>query len=183
MIGVQLPGYETVRELGQGAMGSVRLARQVATGRHVAVKRVVGGAASQDPESVLRFEREARLLATLDHPGIVKVHELLMAGGDLFLVMEYVPGGDLRRLLAADPPSPEEAVRHLVAVAAALDHAHRRGVVHRDVKPSNVLVREDGILKLGDFGVARLLERQARLAARRGTPAYMAPELARGDTS
>jgi eukaryotic-like serine/threonine-protein kinase len=178
-------GYELVQELGQGAAGTVHLARHVALGSEVAIKRIVGGASSQDPETLLRFERQARLLARLDHPGIVRVHELLRVGADLFLVTEHVPGGDLRRVLAEGPPQAAEASRILSEVAAALDHAHERGVVHLDVKPSNVLLRTDGAIKVSDFGVAALLERQARSRTGRaggvGGLAYLAPELARGD--
>src|SRR2546423_15295904 len=172
-------GYELIVELGQGATGTVYLARQLASGREVAVRRIVGGASSQDPETVLRFERQGRLLARLDHPGIVRVHELLRVGSDLFLVMEHVPGGDLRRVLAEGPPPDAEAARILTQVAAALDHAHERGVVHRAVRPSHVLVRTDGAIKVGDVGVAALLERQARSRTGRGGPpgpAYLAPQ-------
>lgn len=178
-------GYRLGEELGQGATGTVYLAHQVALGREVAIKRIIGGASSQDPETVLRFERQARLLARLDHPGIVRVHELLRVGADLFLVMEHVPGGDLRRVLAEGAPPAAEAARILSEVAAALDHAHERGVVHLDVKPSNVLVRADGTIAVADFGLAALLERQARTRTGRaggiGGLAYLAPELARGD--
>ncbi|HSR26386.1 MAG TPA: serine/threonine-protein kinase, partial [Candidatus Eisenbacteria bacterium] len=177
-------GYQLVEELSRGAAGSVHLARHASLGE-VAIKRIVGGASSQDPETVLRFERQARLLARLDHPGIVRVHELLRVGADLFLVMEHVPGGDLRRVLAGEPPPAGEVARILTDVAAALDHAHERGVVHLDVKPSNVLVRRDGAIKVSDFGLAALLERQARSRTGRsgglGGLAYLAPELARGD--
>jgi serine/threonine protein kinase len=179
------PGYELVEELGRGPMGTVHLARHAALGRVVVVKRIVGGASSQDPETVLRFERETRLLATLDHPGIVRVHELVRAGADLFIVMEHVPGTDLRRTLAAGAPRPADAARYVGDIAAALDHAHARGVVHRAVKPSNVLVRTDGAVKVTDFGLAALLERQATSrtgpAEAVGGLAYLAPELARGD--
>lgn len=178
-------GYELVAELGRGATGTVHLARHLATGRQVAVRRIVGGASSQDPETVLRFERQARLLARLDHPNIVRVHELVRVGSDLFLVMEHVPGGDLRRVLAEGPAPPDRAERILTYIAAALDHAHERGVVHLGLRPSSVLVADDGTIKVGDFGLAALLERQA--GPRTGPSgaveglAYLAPELARGD--
>jgi Protein kinase domain len=179
------PGYELFEELGQGATGTVHLARHVALGREVAIKRIVGGASSQDPETVLRFERQARLLARLDHPGIVRVHEVVRLGADLFLVTEHVPGGDLRRVLADGTPPPSVAAGILGDVAAALDHAHEHGVVHGDLKPANVLLTGDGRIKVGDFGLAALLERQARTRAGRARAveslAYMAPELARGD--
>ncbi|HXM58805.1 MAG TPA: serine/threonine-protein kinase, partial [Candidatus Dormibacteraeota bacterium] len=172
-------------ELGRGATGTVHLARQPAEGREVAIKRIVGGASSQDPETVLRFERQARLLARLDHPGIVRVHELVRMSADLFLVMEHIRGGDLRRVLAGGPPPDAEAARILTEIAAALDHAHEHGVVHRDIKPSNVLVGTDGAIKVGDFGLAALLERQARSRTGRAVAvddlAYLAPEQARGD--
>src|SRR6266700_6916722 len=98
------PGYELVEELGQGAMGTVYLARQPALGLQVALKRIAGGASSQDPETVRRFEREARLLAGLDHPAIVRVRELVRDGSDLVVVMDYVAGTDLSRVLEAGPP-------------------------------------------------------------------------------
>jgi serine/threonine-protein kinase len=179
------PGYELVDELGQGATGTVHLARHVGMDREVVIKRIVGGASSQDPETVLRFERQARLLATLDHPGIVRVHEVVRVGADLFVVMEHVPGTDLRVLLTAGPPPPDEAARILGEIAAALDHAHERGVVHGDLQPVNVLLDGDGAVRVGDFGLVALLERQARSRAGRAGAveglAYLAPELARGD--
>jgi serine/threonine-protein kinase len=181
------PGYELVAELGRGASSTVHLARHLVLGREVAIKRIVGGASSHDPETVLRFEREARLLARLDHPGIVRVHEVVRLGADLLLVMENVPGTDLRRTLAGGMPPADAALRYVSEIAAALDHAHERGVVHRDVKPSNVLIGPDGAVKVSDFGLATLLERQA--LSRTGPAgavdglAYLAPELARGDLS
>ena len=179
------PGYELVDELGQGAAGTVHLARHVGLDREVVIKRIVGGASSQDPETVLRFERQARLLATLDHPGIVRVHEVVRVGADLFVVMEHVPGTDLRALLASGPPPADEAARMLGEIAAALDHAHERGLVHGDLQPVNVLLDGAGAVRVSDFGLVALLERQARSRAGRAGAveglAYLAPELARGD--
>lgn len=179
------PGYELVEELGQGAAGTVHLGRHVGTDREVVIRRIVGGASSQDPETVLRFERQARLLSTLDHPRIVRVHEVVRVGADLFVVMEHVPGTDLRELLAAGPPPADEAARILAEVAAALDHAHERGVVHGDLQPANVLLDGAGAVRVSDFGLVALLERQARSRDGRAGAveglAYLAPELARGD--
>jgi hypothetical protein len=184
-MGTAPPGYELVDELGQAAAGSVHLARHVGMNREVVIKRIVGGASSQDPETVLRFERQARLLATLDHPGVVRVYEVVRVGADLFVVMEHVPGTDLRGLLAAGPPPPEEAARLLGEIAAALDHAHERGVVHGDLQPANVLLDGAGAVRVSDFGMVALLERQALSRAGRAGAveglAYLAPELARGD--
>jgi hypothetical protein len=179
------PGYELVDELGSGAAGTVHLARQVALDREVAIRRIVGGASSQDPVTNLRFERQARLLRRLDHPAIVRVYEVVRAEPDLFVVTEHVPGDDLRELLAAGRPAPHIAARVLSQIAAALDHAHERGVVHGGLQPANVLLGEDGAIKVGDFGLAALLEGQAgsrtsRTDAVEGL-AYLAPELARGD--
>src|SRR5262245_48418703 len=95
--------YELVEEIGRGAMGVVYLARQPGFGHEVAIKRVAGGAASHDPETVRRFAREARLIASLDHPAIVRVHELSREGADLLVVMEHVSGTDLSQVLAAGP--------------------------------------------------------------------------------
>jgi serine/threonine-protein kinase len=166
-------------------MGSVQLARQTALDREVAIKRVLGAAVDADAMAG-GLEAEARLLARLNHPHIVRVYELLAAGEDVLLVMEYVPGTDLRQLLAERRIAPAVALGYLEQLAGALDHAHERGVIHRDVKPANVMVRPDGVLKLGDFGVAAIRARRPREAGDGGpvgTPAYMAPELARGDSS
>lgn len=179
------PGYELVRELGTDAAGTVLLARQVALGREVAIKRIVGGASSQDPDTVRRFERQARLITALDHPRIVRVHEVVRLGSDLYVVTDRVPGGNLRSLLTAGPLEPDAAARILRDIAAALDYAHEHGVLHGGLEPANVLVREDGAVQVGDFGLAPLLERQALFRAGRAEAmealAYMAPELARGD--
>jgi serine/threonine-protein kinase len=179
------PGYELVDELRQGVTGTVYLARHAGMDREVVIKRVVGGASSQDPETVLRFERVTRLLAALDHPGIVRVHEVVRMGADLFVVTEHVHGTDLRALLAAGPPPQDEAARILGEIAAALDHAHERGLVHGDLQPANVLLDGDRTVRVSDFGLVALLERQARSRAGRAGAveglAYLAPELARGD--
>ncbi len=179
------PGYELERELGTQAAGTVLLARHVALGREVAIKRIVGGASSQDPDTVRRFERQARLITGLDHPRIVRVYEVVRLGSDLYVVTDRVPGGDLRRLLTAGPPASDAAARILRDIAAALDYAHERGVLHGGLQPANVLLREDRAVQVGDFGLASLLERQALFRAGRAEAmeavAYMAPELARGD--
>jgi serine/threonine-protein kinase len=163
----------------------VHLARQVALDREVVIKRIVGGASSQDPEAVMRFERQARLLTRLDHPGIVRVHEVVRMGADLFVVMDHVPGGDLRELLAAVTPPHDVAARILSEIAAALDHAHGHGLLHGDLQPANVLLDPGGVVRVSDFGLVTLLERQANSRTGRAGAlerlAYMAPELARGD--
>jgi predicted Ser/Thr protein kinase len=182
---VSVDGYEFIRELGRGAMGSVYLARQVALDREVAIKRLIGAAVDPGPVGG-GVQAEARLLARLNHQHIVRVYELLTADQDVVMVMEYVPGSDLRRLLAERRLPQATAIDYVEQLAAALDHAHDHGVVHQDVKPGNVMVKPEGILKLGDFGVAQLRAGHARRAAGTppplvGTPEYMAPEIVQRD--
>jgi serine/threonine-protein kinase len=175
-------GYEPIRELGRGGLGVVVLARHVGLGRLCAVKRLV---VSSDHESIGRFRREARALARLDHPNVVRLYDVAAVEGRLFVVMEYVDGTDLGQLLGADNLDPLRAVSVLIDVAAALDHAASRGVVHRDVKPSNVFVQASGRAKLGDFGIARILGDSATyrsvVGSVAGSAAYMAPEQFLGD--
>ncbi len=187
------PGYDPVAELGRGGYGVVVLARQRAVGRLVAVKRIRGvllggpGANGQnDGEVVERFRREGRILAALTHPAVVSVYDLVVSGADLSLVMEYVPGQSLRALMDRGPVPIGGALQVLADVAAALDYAAGRGVVHRDVKPANVFVLPSGRAKLGDFGIARMADDQSafrsRAGAVNGTPAYIAPEQLSGET-
>ncbi|RMG17670.1 MAG: serine/threonine protein kinase, partial [Planctomycetota bacterium] len=159
--------------LGRGAMGSVYRAREVATGRAVALKvlqRV------DDPRRRRRFEREARLAAAFDHPGIVKVHSAGTLQGIPYLACELIEGRELHTLYSE--VSLERRVGWLRDAARALGHAHRRGIVHRDVKGANLLVDGEGRLRVVDFGVAsaRDVERLTRTGQWIGTPSHMAPE-------
>jgi eukaryotic-like serine/threonine-protein kinase len=171
--------YRLIHALGAGGMATVFLAEDEVLGREVAVKLLrtesPGGAAR-------RFAREARLGAALNHPNIVAVYDIVTESDQLVIVMEYVRGPNLSAALRDGPLEEEEALRVLWAVAAALDHAHERGIVHRDVKPSNVLIRVDGVVKLADLGVAKALEDTGTTEAGQvpGTPLYMAPELLAG---
>jgi serine/threonine-protein kinase len=173
------PGYESVRELGRGGLGVVVLARHVGLDRLCAVKSI---AAPPGPaqEAVARFRREAKALAVLDHPAIVRLYDVVATDSHLLLVMEYADGSDLRRRLDEDFLDSTGALVVLRDVASALAHAAAHGVVHRDVKPANVFVLPDGHAKLGDFGVARVLGDTAAfrtaLGTGVGTPTYMAPE-------
>ncbi|HTK15366.1 MAG TPA: serine/threonine-protein kinase [Acidimicrobiia bacterium] len=177
-------GYEVVGELGRGGSGVVLLARQIALDRLVAVKRVTGAFAI-DPDAGARLRREAQILGRLHHPNIVQVFGFVSDEYDALIVMEYVEGASLDRLMARGLPVIGDAVAVLADVAAALTHAHGRGIVHRDVKPSNVMVANDGRAKLGDFGLARMLVASSALRTRpgavMGTPAYMAPEQILGE--
>lgn len=167
--------YRRIRTIGVGGMARVELARDTRLGRKVAIKRLH----SDSPEeAVAPFAREARLGASLNHPNLVAVHDIASDGESVLIVMELVAGEALRDAIARGPLEPERVARIVHDVAAALDHAHAQGVVHRDVKPANVLLRRDGIAKLADLGIATAAEATAitRPDAMVGTAAYMAPE-------
>ena len=175
-----VPGYEMLYELGRGAMGVVWLARDLALDRHVALKRIDPGA---DPRLGVRLLREGRAVAQLQHPHIVAIYALGEAGGGVFLAMELLEGGDLQTRLKEKLPSPREAAELVAKIADALAHAHAGGVLHRDVKPSNILLDADGEPHLADFGLAAPLLGGGDLTATgqiAGTPAFLAPELLKG---
>ncbi|RMG06679.1 MAG: serine/threonine protein kinase, partial [Planctomycetota bacterium] len=172
---MRIGGYEVRGELGRGSMGVVFAARDPATGRPVALKLLAG---ALDPARVARFRREGELTARLAHPGIVRVHDAgTDAQGRPWIAFEYVPGA--RTLADAFAElGPLERVRRVAEAADALGHAHAQGVVHRDVKPANLLVDAAGRVRVADFGVALASdqERLTRTGAWVGTPSYMAPE-------
>ena len=170
------PRYDLGRELGRGGMATVYAAFDHQLGREVAVKHLRG----DDPRLRLRFAREARLVAALRHAGIVTIYDVDPDGE--YLIMELVDGGSVAERLAARRVTPTDARRWLGALLAALAAAHAAGIVHRDVKPSNLLLTGGGELKLADFGVATMGDPTITAEhARVGTPAYMAPEQLRGD--
>jgi len=154
---LDLPGYVLVSKIGEGGMGEVFLARDNGSDRHVAIKVVSSPLAGEnDAEALRRLEREASLMARLDHPGIVKVERLVTnREGRACLVMEYVEGADLETILLDGRLPVAEAVRIVMEIGEALESAHRQGVYHRDVKPANVLFDRMGRVKLVDFGLAQ----------------------------
>ena len=177
--------FEIVRPLGQGAMGEVYLARDPGLGREVAIKTIrpalIGEAAGGDLRD--RFAREAKAAGLLHHPNVVTVFEFGTDGEVLYLVMEYVPGDDLATLMLRDELTPSDLLEVLAQVCEGLAQAHKHGIIHRDIKPTNVMVlREDGGLcaKVMDFGVAKItggdLTQTGQVV---GTLAYMAPEYLR----
>lgn len=178
-----LPGYEIGNEIGRGAFGVVYRGRHRQLGREVAIKQLPRALAA-DPTVQQRFLIEARTVAALQHPHIVQVYDFVERDGLYLMVMAHLDGGTLADRLERDRLSPDEACRTMADVLDALDHAHRNGVVHRDVKPENILFTADGRVQLSDFGIARIVGDSAKLTsggAVMGTPAYMAPEVAMGD--
>ncbi len=176
--------YVLERPLGHGAMSVVDLARDTELDREVAVKRLAENFA-RDDELRARFQREARLAARLSHPNVVRIYDVGVDEDERpFIAMEFVDGETLAELLARRGPLPPEEVAGLgVQACRALAAAHDAGLVHRDVKPQNLILRRDGVLKLGDFGVAFGLEGTRLTVAGTvlGTAAYLAPEQARGE--
>ena len=178
----RIPGLELEAEIGRGGMGRVFRARHLGLGRTLAVKLLPSELAA-DPEFRARFEREARTLARLDHPGIVRVHDFGVSDdGQCYLVMEW-GGVSLRERM---PVSLGRAVEIACLVCDALAHAHAQGIVHRDIKPENVLIDEQERVRLTDFGIARLIAAQGDGGTLTspsrvfGTPDYMAPEARAG---
>lgn len=173
-------GYEIEGELGRGGMGVVYLARQIELNRQVALKMLTG---HYGPHELRRFLEEAETAAGLSHSNIAQIYEVGEHEGAPYFSMEYVENGSLADRLRKDPPSPEDAARLLIDVARALHYAHQNHVVHRDMKPANVLLDQDGVPKIADFGIAKRLEDSSNLTvsgAVIGTPTYMAPEQAKG---
>jgi serine/threonine protein kinase/Tol biopolymer transport system component len=192
--GSQLGGYEIRRQIGAGGMGVVYLASDLKLGRPVAIK-VLSGDFGADHARTRRFEQEARAASALNHPNVCVVHALgETATGQPFIAMEYVEGHTLRHLVQAQPPTLRQALDIAIQMAAGVGAAHAVGIVHRDLKPENVIVRGDGLVKVLDFGLAKLvsssLSSEAPEATRTivqtdagvvmGTFSYMAPEQARG---
>lgn len=175
--------YELVRPLGHGAMAVVDLARDLELDRLVALKRLAENLA-RDDEVRRRFLREARLAARLAHPNVVRVFDVGQDGDAPFIAMEYVEGETLAQAVARRGPLPAAEVAALgLQACAALAAAHAAGLVHRDVKPQNLLLGADGVLKLGDFGIAAGQDGTRLTVAGTvlGTAGYLAPEQARGE--
>ena len=175
--------YRVEREVGRGGMGSVWLCRDERLGRPVAVKQV-GGLPGESNMHIARALREARHSAALNHPNVVSIFDALEEGDHVWLVMEYVPSRTLSQIIKQDGAvEPTRAAWIGAQVADGLAAAHARGTIHRDVKPGNILVRDDDFAKISDFGIARTLgeEQLTRSGLVTGTPVYFSPELARGE--
>ena len=182
--GEPLRGYRLLEQVGEGAFGVVYRATQPQIGREVAIKAVHPELANH-PDFVRRFEQEAQIVARLEHPHIVPLYDYWREPDGAYLVMRFLRGGSLEDLIALGPLAPERAAAILDQTAAALAAAHRQGVVHRDVKPGNVLLDDEGNAYLTDFGVALDAGAPERTSGTmmRGTPAYLSPEQIRLETA
>ena len=195
MIGKTLSHYKVLEKIGQGGMGEVYRAEDTNLSREVAIK-VLPEQFTQDPQRLARFEREAKLLASLNHPNIAAIHSFEHADEVHFLVLELVPGETLQERVAKGPVPVEEALEVCRQIAEGVEAAHEKGVIHRDLKPSNVKVTPEGKVKILDFGLAKafeeetpvtdisqsptLTEEMTRAGVILGTAAYMSPEQAKG---
>ncbi|NOZ22070.1 MAG: serine/threonine protein kinase [Planctomycetes bacterium] len=185
-IDVKINGYEIIRRVGRGGMGAVFMAKQVNMNRTVALK-VLSQAAMSNTKFVERFQREAQIVASLRDKNIVAAFDYGESNGWHYMAMEFVEGLTVKKLVNRTGPLPEEqAVRIALDVASALKHAHAQNIIHRDVKPGNIMLDPDGVAKLCDLGMAKLSEGEdgsiTRIGTTIGTPYYMSPEQARGET-
>ena len=174
--------YEITKLLGRGGMAVVFLAQDLTLERQVAIK-VLPPEMSHDAKLIPRFQQEAKTAAKLDHPNIIPIYRVESEGGLDYFVMKYVTGNSLEQLLEQGPISIDVARRVLREAALALGHAHKRKVVHRDVKPANIMLEEDGRVVLTDFGISKAAQGASQLTGTGtiiGTPHYMAPEQAKG---
>ena len=178
---LNIPGFDIDRMIGEGAMATVYLAQQRSLERKVALK-IMAPALAADASFCERFLREGKTLARLAHPHIVTVHDIGNAGQHYYMAMEYLPNGTLSERIAAGL-SPEQGLQYIRQIASALGYAHSQGLIHRDVKPANILFRADGTAVLSDFGIAKSLDDSTQFTQvgfAVGTPNYMSPEQARG---
>ncbi|HNO32446.1 MAG TPA: serine/threonine-protein kinase, partial [Anaerolineales bacterium] len=184
MIPEKIGRYEIKSELGRGGFATVYRAYDPLFEREVAIKILPPELLHADPQFRLRFDREAKIIAQLEHPSIVPVYDV--GGGEQpYFVMRYMGGGSLSERIKDHPFSIEEAVKVLDAIAPGLDEAHAKGIVHRDLKPANILFTDKNVPLISDFGIAKFSQGEASGnmtgSAIIGTPAYMAPEQASGD--
>ena len=157
MIGQTLGHHHIEEELGAGGMGVVYRAIDTKLGRLVAIK-VLPEAFARNSERLARFEREARVLASLNHPNIAAIYGLENSGGVHYLVLELVPGKTMHQRLAAEALTPDEALDICRQIAEALEAAHEKGIVHRDLKPANIKITPEGKVKVLDFGLAKAMQ-------------------------
>ena len=195
MVGTTISHYKVLEKIGQGGMGTVYRAQDTTLDREVAIK-VLPEQFTQDPQRLARFEREAKLLASLNHPNIAAIYSFEHSDDIHFLVLELVEGETLAERVAKGPLPVEEALEVCRQIAEGVEAAHEKGVIHRDLKPANVKVTPEGKVKILDFGLAKafegempvtdisqsptLTEEMTRAGVILGSAAYMSPEQAKG---
>lgn len=183
-VDINIPGYRILRPIGEGGMASVFLAVQESLDREVALK-VMSPALAANGEFASRFLTEGKITAKLQHPNLVTVYDIGAHNGVYYLAAEYIPGGTLKDRVDEGGLSLAEVLDIIADIALGLDFAHQKGFVHRDVKPGNVLFRNDGRVVLADFGIAKAMDGSSSstvAGASIGTPDYMSPEQARGES-
>lgn len=179
LIGKTLGQYEIIEEIGRGGMATVYSARQKSMNRTVAVK-VLPPHLLHDPNFYERFEREVDVIAHLEHPHILPIYDYGQSDGVPFIAMRYLGGGSLEQFIRRGTSNLDDLERPLRQICQALDYAHKEGVIHRDIKPGNIMLDTDGNAYLSDFGIARVLGSELTGSMIVGTPAYMSPEQANG---
>ena len=187
--GTRIGPYVIEASLGAGGMGEVYRARDTRLDRDVAIK-LLPDLLARDPDALSRFEREAKAVAALSHPNILAIHEFGSANDVVYAVTELLEGDTLRERLTSGPIAPRRAVEQALQIARGLAAAHDRGIVHRDLKPENVFITRDNVVKILDFGIAKVRAEESSSGETRGlattpgvvmgTVAYMSPEQARG---
>lgn len=180
----RIPGFKLLKRLGKGSMGTVYMARQIGLDRVVAIK-ILARFLAENHAFVRRFMKEARVIGKLNHPNIVQGFDAGEVGGTYFFAMEYCSGPTLLSILQRGGAMDQDRAIHIITqTARALDHAHKQGLVHRDVKPDNIMLTEGGVAKLCDLGLAKDVSRASgstEKGATMGTPNYISPEQARGE--
>jgi serine/threonine-protein kinase PpkA len=179
---MQIPSYSIINEINTGGMATVFLATQNSVGRKVALK-IMDPALDNDPEFHQRFQREANIIGQLSHPNIIPIYDIGRHQGLNYISMEFMPNGSLEDKIKQGIKV-EQAIYITTHIAAALEHAHNKGYVHRDIKPDNILFRENNSAILTDLGIARAIKsdnKMTQVGSVIGTPYYMSPEQARGE--
>ena len=181
MIGKTVSHYRILEELGRGGMGIVYKAQDTTLNRDVAIKFLPKQVSSEEEKE--RFTVEARAAAALNHPNIATIHAIEESKNEIFIVMELINGIELKDKISKAVPTVEEALNIIEQVAEGLNAAHQKGIIHRDMKSSNVMITESGIIKIMDFGLAKVrgVSNITRFGTTLGTAAYMSPEQARGE--
>lgn len=181
----KIQSYEVIEKIGGGGMGIVYKCRHIFNKNIYAIKTLLPQY-SENEEIRTRFRNEALILGVLEHPNIVKVYDYIETSNELIIVMEFIDGKSLDKLLKEEiAPLPyNEAINLFYQILDGIDYAHRKGIIHRDIKPSNILIKNDGTIKITDFGIAKLQESsQTRTGTRMGTLFYMSPEQVKGEKS